>query len=86
MKSTIFNSVKYIILAAALALSTNVMAQGAPPPPPGGSNGSSNTGNNSNGGSAPIGGGLFILLGLGAAYGGKKIYQLYKEGEETLEE
>lgn len=38
------------------------------------------------GGGAPIGGGLFILIGLGAAYGGRKIYQLYKEGEETLEE
>ncbi|NOY50351.1 MAG: hypothetical protein GXO88_07315 [Chlorobi bacterium] len=38
------------------------------------------------GGGAPIGGGLFILIGLGAAYGGKKIYKLYKDGEETLEE
>ena len=28
------------------------------------------------GGGAPIGGGLFILLGLGAAYGGKKVYEL----------
>ncbi len=30
------------------------------------------------GGGAPIGGGLFILLGLGAAYGSKKLYQLSK--------
>ena len=30
------------------------------------------------GGPAPIGGGLFILLGLGAAYGGKKLYHLSK--------
>ena len=30
------------------------------------------------GGGAPIGGGLFILLGLGAAYGGKKLYNLNK--------
>lgn len=30
------------------------------------------------GGGAPIGGGLFILLGLGAAYGSKKLYQLNK--------
>lgn len=28
------------------------------------------------GGSAPIGSGLAILIGLGAAYGSKKIYQL----------
>lgn len=31
------------------------------------------------GGGAPIGGGLFILLGLGAAYGGKKVYNLNKK-------
>jgi len=31
------------------------------------------------GGAAPIGGGLFILLGLGAAYGGKKVYNLAKK-------
>ena len=31
------------------------------------------------GGGAPIGGGLFILLGLGAAYGGKKVYNFVKE-------
>jgi len=35
------------------------------------------------GGGAPIGGGLFILLGLGAVYGGKKWYNHRKE---TLEE
>ena len=31
------------------------------------------------GGGAPIGSGLFILLGLGAASGGKKIYDLKKK-------
>ncbi|MBU1369916.1 MAG: hypothetical protein KJ578_10430 [Bacteroidetes bacterium] len=85
MKNLIFNSIRNILLVAALTISFNSLAQ-APPPPPGGAGGASNTGNNSNGGSAPIGGGLFILLGLGAAYGGKKIYQFYKEGEETLED
>ena len=34
------------------------------------------------GGGAPIGGGLFILLGLGAAYGGKKLYQYKKQGSK----
>jgi len=38
---------------------------------------------NQSGGGAPIGGGLFILLGLGAAYGGKKLYD-YKKS--TMEE
>ncbi len=38
---------------------------------------------NQSGGGAPIGGGLFILLGLGVAYGGKKLYDKRKT---TLEE
>ncbi len=54
------------------------------PPPPPGNHGSSNNQNAGNG--APIEGGLFILLGLGAAYGGKKLYTLYHNGKETLEE
>ena len=41
-----------------------------PPPPPGGGHGS---GGNQTGGNAPVGSGLFILLGLAAAYGGKKV-------------
>lgn len=41
-----------------------------PPDPPG----HGQTGDQPAGGSAPIGGGLFILLGLGAAYAGKKLY------------
>ncbi len=50
-----------------------------PPPPPGGAGGGDNESGNSQGGRAPIGGGLFILLGLGAAYGGRKVYNLNKE-------
>lgn len=44
----------------------------------------SNPGNASDGpvGGVPIGGGLFILLGLGAAYGGKKLYDMRKENLE----
>lgn len=38
------------------------------------------------GGGAPIGGGLFILMSLGAAYGTKKVYNLYCEKKESLEE
>ena len=34
------------------------------------------------GGGAPIGSGLFILMGLGVAYGGKKLYALNKESLE----
>jgi len=57
-----------------LATSTTMLAQAPPPPPP--NHGS--TGNQT-GGNAPVGGGLFILLGLCAAYGGKKVYDLKKE-------
>ncbi len=35
------------------------------------------------GGGAPIGGGLFILLGLGVAYAGKKIYDFKKREPEA---
>lgn len=38
------------------------------------------------GGGAPIGSGIGILIALGAAYGGKKLYTLYTEDRETLEE
>jgi len=31
------------------------------------------------GGGAPLGEGLFILIGLGAAYGARKIYNMKKE-------
>ncbi len=63
-----------MLVALATTLSANLFAQDAPPPPPAGGHGQSG-----NKGAAPIGGGLFILLGLGAAYGGKKLYDLRKE-------
>lgn len=53
-------------------------AQAPPPPPPD----HGQTGNQP-GGNAPIGGGLFILLALGASYGIKKVYDIRKE---TLED
>lgn len=71
--------VLFLAVITLLLTTTNAFAQGAPPPPPSGSNGSSG---NQPQASAPIGGGLFILLGLGAAYGGKKLYDLRKENLE----
>ena len=50
-----------------------------PPPPSGAGHGASG---NQTGGNAPIGGGLFILLGLGAAYGGRKLYRMNTENPE----
>lgn len=62
-----------------LFLSTAIMAQTDPPPPPGGGHGGDE--DSPPGGGAPIGSGLAILLGLGAAYGGKKVFDLKKKGE-----
>ncbi len=54
-------------------------AQTPPSTPPGGAAGTGNNSDNSQGGRAPVGGGLIILLGLGAAYGGRKLYKMKKE-------
>lgn len=63
------------------AIETNI-AQ--PPPPP------FDAGNPSGGGGegpvgAPIDGGLGILLAMGAAYGGRKLYKGWKEKKEQEE-
>ena len=59
----------------------NVFSQDPPPPPTAGHGATGNQ----DGGGAPIGDGLLILLGLGAAYGGKKLYHLFNEKKEDLE-
>ena len=69
--------IKIILIITALFVATNMFAQAPPPPPP--NHGSSG---NQPGGNAPIASGLFILLGLGAACGGKKIYDINKENME----
>ena len=66
---------KKLLVITMLALATtSLFAQAPPPPPPG----HGETGNQ-NGGNAPIGSGLFLLLGLGVAYGGKKLYDMKKK-------
>lgn len=65
-----------LILLFTFATAT-IFAQAPPPPPPD----HGETGN-TNGGTAPIGSGLVILLGLGAAYGVRKVYHLNKESLE----
>ena len=64
---------KVLVITMLTLASATMFAQAPPPPPP--SHGSSG---NQPGGNAPIASGLFILLSLGAAYGGKKIYDLRK--------
>lgn len=59
-------------------LSINACAQNPPPPNSGGGPTSGNTA--VGGGNAPIGTGLFLLLGLTGAYVGKKVYD-FKNGK-----
>ena len=68
-----------IILFLSIIISTEVIAHDVPPPPPP-SGGHGQSGNQR----APIGGGLFILLGLGAAYGGVKGYKYYQLKKKKL--
>ena len=77
MKNTQNNILKAIAVLLFVGASYTVAAQ--PPPPPNGGSGGTNTQSDKLGGNAPIGGGLFILLGLGAAYGGRKLYQVKEE-------
>jgi len=67
-----------LLVIIGLTLSIDSMGQGAPDPP----SGNHGQSGNQPGGNAPIGGGLLILLGLGAAYGGKKLYEMKKENLE----
>lgn len=68
---------KQFILATALFLvSTTALLAQVPPPPP---SGHGSGGNQPAGGGAPIGSGIAILLSLGAAYGGKKVYDFHKK-------
>ena len=69
-----------IILFLSIIISTEVIAQDVPPPPPPPGGGHGQSGNQR----APIGGGLFILLGLGAAYGGVKGYKFYQLKKKKL--
>ena len=75
--------IKIIITTAIFIFAINALSvqAGSPPPPP---PGHSTTGNVPGGG-APIGSGVVILLVLGAAYGGKKVYDFRKKrGENSM--
>jgi hypothetical protein len=75
------NSIKILFFIITFVFIANNGFTQAPPPPPTGA-GHGATGNQ-NGGSAPVGGGMFILLGLGIAYGGRKIYRLFANNENN---
>lgn len=68
-----------MILSSAMVAQQSTRDGDNPPDPPGG-HGSGN--DEEPGGGAPIGSGIFVLLGLGAAYGGKKTYDLRKNNDK----
>lgn len=75
------NIKKLMLMTGFVLVGFTMLAQppAGPPPPPSGGHGQ--TGNQPGGG-APLGSGLAILLSLGAAYGGKKIYDMRKKLDE----
>jgi len=68
-----------MILGLFLGLSLAVMSQGPPPPPPSGHGATGNL--PPEGGTAPIGSGVALLLGLGAAWGTRKMVIANREEE-----
>jgi hypothetical protein len=76
------NMIKVLILCGLFFICLGAFAQ-VPPPPPGGGHGGTG---NQEGGGAPIGSGIGILLVLGAAYGGKKLYKAIHDENNEMEE
>ena len=64
-----------------LLFAGELSAQGVPPPPPA-DHGESG---DQEGGTAPIGGGTFFLITLGAAYGAKKYFESRNHTEKPSE-
>jgi len=76
IKNKPMKKLKSIILSMLLFTFPFVIMATSEPPNPGGNPQGSDP---PLGGGAPIGEGLYILLGLGAAYSGRKLYQIQKE-------
>jgi hypothetical protein len=69
-----------ISLTVGLLIGISAISIAQPPNPPGGHGSEGNQA--PAGGLAPIGSGLVILLGMGAAYGTKKLFNARKKLEE----
>ena len=74
MKRIIRNILTTTLLICFILLATTIFADQPPDPGTGGPG----QGDVPVGGGTPIGGGLFILLALGAAYGSKKFFEFRK--------
>ena len=64
-----------------ITLITFTLSAQVPPNPNGGSD--PGGGNTPVGGGAPVGSGLVLLIALGAAYGGKKVYDISKKSLDS---
>jgi hypothetical protein len=80
MKKKIYST---LLISAFMILPLFTIGQMRGPEDPGGG---PTGGDTPIGGGAPIGSGLVILLTMGAAYGGKKLYHLYSDQKEELED
>ncbi|MCF8303871.1 MAG: hypothetical protein K9I94_11395 [Bacteroidales bacterium] len=73
------NKIVTILLSLTFTVSGLILsAQTSPPPPDEGHGTGQNQdpgGDQGGGGGAPLGSGTFLLMGLGAAYGSKKVYE-----------
>ncbi len=72
MKKLIIRIAATLILMMGFMFATPAIGQNGNPPPPPDTHGSNQ--NEPPGGGAPVGSGITILLALGAAYGGKKLF------------
>ncbi len=72
------NIIKSLATLITITLLTINFSTAQTPPPPNGGSDPSQGGNTPVGGGAPIAGGIGILMALGAAYGGKKVYDFRK--------
>jgi hypothetical protein len=70
--------ISVLVIFLMLSIHLNAQVKEAPDYPPGGPSGNDGT----IGEGAPIGSGLIILISLGAAYAGRKIYLMKKEDLE----
>ena len=87
MKKSIRHILKILVILLFIGLEYSSNSQD-PPPPPGGNAGGGGGAGGADGSrnGAPIGGGLFILLGMAGIYGGYKGYKIWREKKAEEEE
>jgi hypothetical protein len=76
------NKFKILAIALTLGFIFGLSNISIPQPPPPSGHGQTGDATPSGGGAAPIGSGLIIMLGMGAAYGSKKLYKGWKNLDE----